>query len=134
MAARYAPPPTAFANQPVSKNSGRRHDKPYLEWIRELPCIVTRRIGVEAAHISFPAPEYGKLGRGLSRKESDRWAIPLIPEEHRNQHAIGEREYWKVVGINPCIVALALYGAYPDSGLAMVILNNIDRLPSEVMK
>lgn len=118
---------SGFGNQPTGKSSRRVKDKPYLEWIRQLPCIVTGRLGVEAAHISYAEPSYGKLGRGMGSKESDRWVVPLCPAEHRNQHSMGERAYWSLHGIDPCVVALALYGAYPDAGLAMIVIQNISR-------
>lgn len=129
--ARIAPHPEAFSLQPTGKVSRQVKDKPYLDWLHDLPCIVTGRLGVEAAHVSFAVPALGKLGRGLGRKESDRWAVPLCPEEHRNQHAIGEREYWDLHGIDPCVVALALFGAYPNTGLALVIIKNIERRPRQ---
>lgn len=128
--ARVAYQPGAFSNQPTGKASKRIKDKPYLEWIHELPCIVTGRLGVEAAHISYPEPRYGKLGRGLGAKESDRWCIPLSPAEHRNQHSMGERAYWAAHGIDPCVVALALSAAYPDTGRALIVIRNIERKPA----
>lgn len=128
--ARVAYPSTAFSKQPTGKNSRPVKDKPYLEWLHDLPCIVTGALGVEAAHVSYAAPGYGKLGRGKGQKESDRWAVPLCPQEHRNQHSMGERTYWALHGIDPCVVALALYGAYPNTGLALLVIQNIERKPA----
>lgn len=119
--------PTAFSLQPTGKNSKPVKDKPYLEWLHELPCIVTGKTPVEAAHISYAAPEYGKLGRGKSQKESDRWAVPLHAEQHRRQHSMNEREYWQSVGINPCIVALSLHAICPDTQRALLIINSLRR-------
>jgi hypothetical protein len=128
--ARIALPATAFSRQPTGKNSRPVKEKPYLAWLHDLPCIVTGRLDVEAAHISYPAPAYGKLGRGKGQKESDRCAVPLCPEEHRNQHSMGERTYWALHGIDPCVVALALHGAYPNTGLALLVIQSIERKPS----
>lgn len=125
--ARVAYDPEAFANQPTGRVSKRVKAPAYLAWIRTLPCIVTGRRDVEAAHISYPAPEYGKLGRGLASKESDRWTVPLCSAEHHKQHGMNERAYWQSLGIDPCKVALALYGAYPDAELAMIVIRNIER-------
>lgn len=127
----WAVPKKGFDYQPTGKISKPVKDKPYLDWIRDLPCIVTGRLNVEAAHISFLAPEYGKLGRGKGAKESDRWAIPLCAEEHRLQHTMNEQDYWASRGINPCVVALALRGAYPNSGLALIVIQNIKLEPVE---
>lgn len=127
--ARVAYDPEAFSNQPTGKASKRVKDDAYLKWIRTLPCIVTGRTEVEAAHVSYAAPEYGKLGRGLGSKESDRWTIPLCPSEHSRQHRGNEREYWRSVGIDPCIVAMALWSAYPNRDRAMVVISNTRKNP-----
>lgn len=116
--------PEAFTSSPTGKMSKPVKDKPYLKWLHDLPCVVTGRLGVQAAHISYDAPEYGKLGRGKGTKESDRWAIPLCPEEHQIQHSMNERDYWRSRGIDPCILALAIHGAYPNHGLAMLAINH----------
>ncbi len=119
--------PEAFSRQPTGKISKRIEDKNYLDFVRSLPCIITGVYGVEAAHISLPSPQYGKLGRGLGRKESDRWTLPLSQESHRRQHEIGEEKFWDEVGINPFVVALSLYGVYPNEELALLVIRNIER-------
>lgn len=75
--------------------------------------------------MSYAVPEYGKLGRGKGTKESDRWAVPLSPDEHRKQHTGDEREYWRSVGIDPCIVAALLYAAYPSREKALLVLSHV---------
>ena len=125
--ARITFPSTAFSKAPTGKISRPKKDKGYLAFIHELPCVVSGRTPVEAAHISYAEPRYGKLGRGKSQKESDRWCLPLAPAEHIRQHAMGERAYWARVGIDPCVVALALYGVYPSVELARLVIANIER-------
>ena len=120
----WAIPKRGFDQQPTGKASKRVERPNYLDWIRSLPCIVTGKSEVDAAHISFPSPSDGKLGRGLSRKESDRWTLPLCRDEHRRQSNMNEREYWHAVNIDPVRVCLALYGAYPDHELALLIIRN----------
>jgi hypothetical protein len=115
---------------PVGKASKPVKDKPYLAWLHSLPCVVTGRMPVEAAHISYADARYGKLGRGKGTKESDWWAVPLHSEEHARQHTMNEREYWSRLGIDPCIVALALHRACPDTGLGLIIINSIERRPA----
>jgi hypothetical protein len=122
--ARIALPDTAFSKQPTGKHSKPVKDKGYLAWLHELPCLVTRTLPVQAAHISYAEPKYGKLGRGKSQKESDRWAVPLCSTEHERQHKMNERKYWQSVGIDPCVVALALYDAYPNTHLAILVIQN----------
>lgn len=122
---QIARPSTAFSEQPTGKSSKRVKDGDYLDFIRSLPCLVTRKEGVEAAHVSYAVPEYGKLGRGKGTKESDRWAVPLSPDEHRKQHTGDEREYWRSVGIDPCITAALLYAAYPSREKALLVINHV---------
>ncbi len=130
MALAIRRPDTAFGNQPTGKKSKPVKDKDYLSYLHSLPCIVSGKSPVEAAHISYPEPRYGKLGRGMSTKEGDRWAVPLHPDEHRRQHTMNERAYWRSVGIDPCILALALHAACPDVGLGIIIINSIERRPA----
>jgi hypothetical protein len=127
MAMQLRKAPTAFMQQPTGKQSKRDKDAGYLDFIRSLPCIVTRREPVEAAHVSYAVPEYGKLGRGKGSKESDRWAVPLCPDEHRRQHSMNEQAYWRSTGIDPCIVAALLWAAYPSRDRALLVINNIQR-------
>ena len=123
----FAVPKRGFDLQPTGKSSKRVEKPSYLDFIRSLPCIVTRREGVEAAHISYSDPERGKVGRGKASKESDCWAIPLSPEEHRRQHSMDEREYWRSVGIDPVPIAAFIHAAYPSRERALLIINNIVR-------
>jgi hypothetical protein len=86
----------------------------YLDFIRSLPCCVTGRYGVEAAHLSFAMPRYAHYGRGKSSKVSDRWALPLCTDEHRRQHSMSEEAYW--FGRSPHVLALTLFGLWSDLG------------------
>jgi hypothetical protein len=108
MAYRIAPQ----ASQPVVKAVKR---EPYLQWVRQLPCIVTGQHGVEACHLSTANLTYGHFGRGKSQKASDRWALPLTPAEHRRQHAMNELIYWRSVRVNSHLAALVLWGMYSDN-------------------
>lgn len=125
--ARVAYHDEAFTLAPTGKASKPVKDRAYLDFIRSLPCVVTGRRPVQAAHVSYPNPALGKLGRGKSAKESDRWAVPLCPEEHARQHSMSEEAYWRSVGIDPCVTALALHGAYPNETLALLIVRNASR-------
>jgi hypothetical protein len=127
MAAQIRKAPTAFSQQPTGKASKRVEKPAYLDWIRSLPCLVTRTEPVEAAHVSFADPRAGKLGRGKSSKESDCWAVPLSPAQHLKQHGMDEREYWRSVGIDPVQTAAFLHAAYPSRERALLIINNIQR-------
>lgn len=98
--------------EPPKKRPAKRAD--YLAWIHELPCCVTGRTGVQAAHLSYSAPWYGHYGRARGTKAPDRFALPLCPEEHIRQHSMNEEAYWRGVGIDPHLLALTLFGIFND--------------------
>jgi hypothetical protein len=79
---------------------------------------------VDASHISYAEPKYGKLGRGKGSKEDDKWALPIGHAEHMQSHDVGERRYWEMTGLDPCIIAMALWAAYPDEEKALLILEH----------
>jgi hypothetical protein len=87
----------------------RQRDPRHLDFIRQLPCLITGRRPVEAAHIRYADLPKGKPHTGMGEKPDDRWTVPLHPEMHRKQHAMGERRFWEEQGIDPCAVAQALY-------------------------
>jgi hypothetical protein len=102
----------------------RIHKPEYLPWIRQLPCLVTGRTdAIEAAHIRFADTSVGKRTVGMGEKPDDRWTVPLTADEHRKQHSGSEMNYWHHVGIDPLIVALALYGCFPDAAEAESIIS-----------
>lgn len=88
----------------------------YLNFIRELPCAVSGRRPAEAAHLSTANLPLGHFGRGKSSKAPDRWALPLHSEEHRAQHDANEMAFWQTHGIDPHVLALALFGLWSDLG------------------
>lgn len=105
----------------------RRTALAHLSWIRTLPCIVTwKRENVEAAHIRYGDPKWGKRAVGMGEKPDDRWTVPLSHSLHvggpESQHANGEREWWARVGIDPLPIALALWGVSQDDDAARDIL------------
>lgn len=116
--------PEAFSLSPTDKKRPAKKDAGYLSWLHELPCLVTGTRPVEAAHVSYADPRYGKRERGKGEKADDRWAIPLSRAEHNRQHSMDERAYWQSVGIDPLQVALALYGVKGDNTMAEIIIKN----------
>lgn len=104
-------------SDPVPMRKGKpRKEADYLSAIHRLPCVVTGRSPVEAAHVSFAAPQWGHYGRGKGQKAGDRWVLPLSPDEHRRQHSMNEREYWASVGIDPHRLALVIWGLWTEHG------------------
>lgn len=106
----------AHASPDPTPKAKAKKERGYLGFLHELPCAATGVYGVEAAHVSFAAPEYGHYGRAKSSKASDRWALPLSPEAHRRQHSMNERDYWLSVGKNPHELALVIYGLWSEHG------------------
>lgn len=117
-------PDTAFANAPVGKQAKRQRvkDDAHLAWLRTLPCTITGTMPVEAAHIRYADPAYGKRETGAGEKPSDRFALPLSPDKHREQHRGDERAFWARHGIDPLQVATALYLNSGDDDQGRLIL------------
>lgn len=116
MTHRIARDPDAFSLAPTGKHTKPVKDAGYLAWLHRLPCIITLSTPVEAAHLSFASPAHGHLGRGKARKASDRWALPLSPHSHREQHNGSERAFWARHGIDPHLACLTLYGLFCEHG------------------
>lgn len=112
----------------VTKSERQKHDG-HLRFIRKLPCLVTGVYGVEAAHIRYGDMQYYKPDPGMGEKPSDMWVVPLSPEEHRRQHAMNEREYWTLAGINPLQIALLLWTNTGKADLCEQIIQNARKQP-----
>jgi hypothetical protein len=105
------------------KDPRQKHAE-HLAFIRGLPCLVCRERTEteEAAHIRMRDPEIAKLNPGHSSKAHDFYAVPLCSQHHRDQHAMGEREFWDTAGIDPVKKALALYAHSGDHAAATRII------------
>lgn len=76
----------------------------HRNWVRGFACsfcghMGTERNPIEAAHVRL-----GTNG-GTSLKPSDKWCVSLCADCHARQHKVGERTFWKPLGINPKILA-----------------------------
>lgn len=118
-------PPTAFSLDGLRQRQPRVKDNGHLEFVRQLPCLVTgRTVGIEAAHIRFADDTYAKRGSGLQQKPHDCWAVPLTAEQHRLQHTKAERDFWDKVGIDPVLIAALLYCHSGDDNAATQVIRN----------
>lgn len=63
-------------------------DPAYLRAVAEMPCILTGKTPCEAAHL-----RHGVHAMGV--KPGDDLTLPLAVHLHREQHAIGERHFWR---------------------------------------
>ncbi len=72
---------------------------------------------IHCAHLRSGAPVFGKHNPGMARKPHWVWTLPLLVEEHHQQHRMNERQFWESFGFDwldpiksPLAVALALEG------------------------
>lgn len=101
----------------------RERDRPYLGWIKELPCVGCARAGwykapSEAAHCKLAIAAHGWREGGIQEKSDDRKAVPLCDNCHRGgsgEHMSGQRAYWDRLRICPACLAAGLSAAY-DAG------------------
>lgn len=115
MALQIRKSPTAF-QQTAPKLTKKQREKSdgHLSFIRTLPCVVTGKRPVHAAHIRYGDWSKGKPETGMGEKPHDRYAVPLHPDEHSKQHSMNERDYWVAVGIDPIILASLLWANTGD--------------------
>ena len=108
----------------------RRYDRPYLGWIKGLPCVGCAAAGranlfSEAAHCKLAIAAHGWREAGVQEKSDDRKALPLCADHHRGrggEHMAGARRFWDDIGICPGCLAEALGAAYDarESGAAVI--------------
>lgn len=104
----------AYTDQSILPRSPRKHDKPHLEFIRRLPCVICMKPGVDAAHIRYSDDRYLKRQTGMGERPSDKWTVPLCREHHTIQHSVNEGVFWRRYGIDPCALALMLHSVSPE--------------------
>ena len=73
-----------------------------------------------------PRSRYGKLATGIAQKPDDSWTTPLCVEHHllgeEAQHQENEIDFWAQHGIDPFVLALALWRASGDDELGFLVL------------
>lgn len=126
IAYKIARPDTAFSvGRPSTRKRPRDENGTHLKFIRGLPCAAcgTRR-NIEAAHIRMASMVHGKRETGKAEKPDDKFALPLCQMHHNEQHTVGEVLFWGTEKINPCDLALRLWGCTGDDETAEAILRN----------
>lgn len=82
----------------------------HLKFIRGLPCLICQdNTSTEACHVRMADGRIGKPNSGLGKKPPDWFTVPLCSRHHRDQHSMGERLWWTAKGLDPILIALALY-------------------------
>ena len=127
MAFRILLPDTAFSLDPTDRGQKRDHDRPHLDFIRQLPSVISGAYGCEAAHIRAGNPTYRKKRTGMQQKPDDCWTLPLTPSEHKEQHSINEMDFWREHNIDPFRLALDLYAVTGNNDRAREIIQAAKR-------
>ena len=125
MAFQIKRPETAFSNSQRGKGSKKRprvHAAEHRKWIAQQPCLITGRRDVQAAHVKYADPRFGKPDVGGAEKPDDKWCVPLCIAEHVDQHKYDERGWWISKGIDPVAVASALWASSGDDEAAEIII------------
>jgi hypothetical protein len=125
MAERILRPATAFslAGSSSKKKRPREHNEDHLKFIRQLPCLISGLRGCDAAHIRYPDPRFAKLHTAMGQKPHDKWTVPLHRSIHMDQHEHNEREWWESKGLDPVVIAAALYACSGDVEAGEMIVN-----------
>ena len=103
----------------VKADRGRVRNPGFLAFIRRQPCLCMSAAcegAVQAAHIRFGDAARGKPVTGMQVKPDDRWALPLCRYHHADQHSMNERQFWKLVGLDPLATAERLFAEYSNPG------------------
>jgi hypothetical protein len=82
----------------------RIRDRDHVRLVAKQPCLICGRRPADAHHLRFAQ------SRTLGRKVSDEFTVPLCRGHHREIHRCGnEAAWWKKVGVDPTILARALW-------------------------
>jgi hypothetical protein len=82
----------------------RIRDREHVKLVAKQPCLICGRRPADAHHLRFAQ------SRTLGRKVSDEFTVPLCRGHHREIHRCGnEAAWWKKVGVDPTVLARALW-------------------------
>jgi hypothetical protein len=107
--------------KPTMGRSPRVKEPEYLDAIRQLPCLACGLENhTEAAHLRFSRP--GKPNPGMGARNSDKDALPLCSDCHRDQHKTNEEQWWTNLNIDPTKAATAISKAFPDIAMMQSVV------------
>ena len=102
---------------PRHKNAPRPAEKSapaFLQWLRGRSCAVAPTNREECSARIEAAHTYGAGDKGMSTKNSDRYAIPLCSAHHAEQHARGWKTFERDYGISSApLLAEQYWRAWP---------------------
>ena len=101
----------------VRQRIPRIHDKEFLKFVRSHACAACGcPPPSQAAHIRYSDAASGNINPGIGAKPDDSKTVPLCADCHLDapdaQHNVGEKAFWKRVGINPFELAANLYAQF----------------------
>ena len=95
-------------------------DKKWLAVVRrKLPCVVCLKSPCDAAHIRI-----GFIGIGI--KPGDDRVLPLCREHHSEQHQVGEKTFWRRLGIDPLSLSEKIYNQTPSKAQLIIKQNHFE--------
>lgn len=110
-------------DKPSSAEKREGNCKKHLALIRQLPCAITGRPGPSDPHHLREGVAHE---RGIGRKATDRWTVPLCRQLHDEAHRVGSRQEWdwfRKRGIDdPLELAAALWRNTGDLDRMMKVL------------
>ena len=66
-----------------------------------------------------------KKNPGVGARPDDKFTLPLCGKHHREQHTGNEQVFWNRYGIDPVLLALALYVVSGDAEEAERIIHSL---------
>jgi hypothetical protein len=81
----------AKKNAPKSAAKREGNSEKHLALIRQLPCCLTGRRAPSDPHHLLEGLAHE---RGVGRKATDRWALPVCRAKHDEIHRMGSRKEW----------------------------------------
>jgi hypothetical protein len=105
----------AAKNRPKAAERREGNSKAHLALIRQLPCCLTGKFGPSDPHHLLEGLAHE---RGVGRKATDRWALPVCRAKHDELHRVGSRQehaWFRKHGIaDPLEFAAALWRVTGD--------------------
>lgn len=87
----------------------------YLKWLRGQPCAYPDCGRVDSDQMNVVPAHQSLMGRGVSIKPPDYYALPLCAECHAREHHLGIETFWQ--GIDRKILIIEHLIRYITSGV-----------------
>ena len=112
------------ARQPSAQLRRPGNDPAHLDLIRRMQCTLCTALSrIDPHHLKSAA---AARERAFGRRSTDRWALPLCRFHHdevERAGARGEQAYFAKSGIDPCVLAVALFNSTGDlSRMGMILM------------